>query len=615
MTGPLLNRVKLTTIILAAYIVLPAIVAHSQLPGIFQESPLDYDLKMVYNLQRMGNFKSALAYLDNLKNKYGEDPEILNLYKNIYMEAKMYPELESVIRKQLLRSPENPVHLAELGNARFLQDDYRGADSLWALALEKGETNQTVYIYVANFKLRYGDYSGAIETFLSARRRFKIPDMFSTELANIYESQMNYPAAVREYLIRLVKSPDRFLSLSSKILALVEDSEDDDSIIDAVKDMIDSHKDSDVLHEMLGDIYIKTGRMKLAFDTYKDLGKNNQDDGESLYRFAERCVDFKAYDTAIDAINKYFSVSSKQRRKDMALLLKGKALKYEGYNEQAMVVLQGILQDARDTRVKGDAGYIIGIIHAENNRCAPALTAWENSLDFQSYPELRDKVIFEMARCHLQLGSYGAAESLLTIIAEGNNEGEVKEKSQFLLGDLALFKKRYQQAFNAYLHIIKTYPRGDFANDAVARISVISTVGIDSSGITADNSVLDLYAGAVEANMLGDYDGAVSLLLNEKIAGSPIGENALFYAGTICSKAGEGDKAIGLLKSYIEKFPEGLFLDRAYLMLGDQYIENPETFELGREAYNMILEAFQEGPVTELARERLRLLESRDKIG
>ena len=50
-------------------------------------------------------------------------------------------------------------------------------------------------------------------------------------------------------------------------------------------------------------------------------------------------------------------------------------------------------------------------------------------------------------------------------------------------------------------------------------------------------------------------------------------------------------------------------------MLGDQYIENPETFELGREAYNMILEAFQEGPVTELARERLRSLESKDRIG
>jgi len=615
MTGPPLNSVKTALIIFAALIILPAVSVHSQLPGIFQEKPFDNDLRVVYNLQRMGNFKAALAYLDNLKSKYGEDLEILNLYKNIYQEAKMYPELESVIRKQLLRSPDNPVHLAELGNARFLQDDYRGADSLWALALEKGETNQTVYIYVANFKLRYGDYSGAIETFLSARRRFDIPDMFSSELANIYESQMNYPAAAREYLIRLVKAPDRFLSLSSKILALVEDSEDDDSIIDAVKDMIDSHKNSDVLHEMLGDIYIKTGRMKLAFDTYKDLGKNKKDDGESLYRFAERCVDFKAYDTAIDAVDNYLSVSSNLRRKDMALLLKGKALKYEGYNDRALVVLQGILQDARDTRFKGEAGFLIGIIHAENNRCAPALAAWENSLDYQSYPELKEKVIFEMARCQLRLGSYGTAESLLTIIAQGKNEGEIKEKSQFLLGDLALFKNNYQQAYNAYVNIIKTYPRGDFANDAITRVSVISTIGIDSSGITADNSVLDLYAGAVEANMLGNYEGAVSLLLNEKLAGSPIGENALFYAGTICADAGLGDKAIGLLKSYIEKYPEGLFLDRVYLILGDQYIENPETFELGREAYNMILEAFQEGPVTELARERLRLLESQDKIG
>ena len=105
MTGPPLNRAKTSLAIFAAFIIFPEVAVHSQLPVIFQENQLDYDLKVVYNLERLGNFKSALAYLDNLKNKYGEDPEILNLYKNIYMEAKMYPELEGVIRKQLLRSP------------------------------------------------------------------------------------------------------------------------------------------------------------------------------------------------------------------------------------------------------------------------------------------------------------------------------------------------------------------------------------------------------------------------------------------------------------------------------------------------------------------------------
>jgi hypothetical protein len=143
----------------------------------------------------------------------------------------------------------------------------------------------------------------------------------------------------------------------------------------------------------------------------------------------------------------------------------------------------------------------------------------------------------------------------------------------------------------------------------------LTAVGIDSSGITADNSVLDIYADAVKANMLGDYDNAATMLLGEKVSGSPIGEHALFLAGMIYAEGGLVQKAIGTLKNYIQSYPEGFFLDRAYLILGDQYIENPETYDLGKEAYNTILEAFQEGPVTELARERLRRLESQDKIG
>jgi tetratricopeptide (TPR) repeat protein len=174
---PPLSKIKLPFFIIAAFMLLPVAAGYSQMPVIVENSTLDYDLKIVYNLQRIGNFESALNYLDMLKARYGDDARILNLYKNIYLEAKLYADLETVIRKQIAESPDNPIYLAELGNARFLQDDSGGADSLWALALGKGETNQSVYIYVANYKLRYGDYEGAAETYLSGRKRFNIPEL------------------------------------------------------------------------------------------------------------------------------------------------------------------------------------------------------------------------------------------------------------------------------------------------------------------------------------------------------------------------------------------------------------------------------------------------------
>ena len=590
-------------------------IAYSQRPGTVDNQMLDYDLNIVYNLQRIGEFESALKYLDVLRSKYGENPPVLSLYKSIYLDAKMYIELENMIRKQIEKSPYDPVYLAELGNARFLQDDSDGADSLWALALEKADKNSTVYIYVANYKLRYGDYEGAAETYLLGRGRFGIPDIFSTELANIYESQRNYPAAVNEYLIRLIKTPNKFLSISPKILAMIEDSENVGAIIAAVKDNIERNKNVDILHEMLGDIYIKTGQMKLAFETYRILGKGKRDDGESLYRFAERCIDFKAYETAVEAIDEYLSKSEKLKRKDDALLLKAKALKYERYNRRAISLLEDLFRSAGDLRTRSEAGYMMGGIYSQMALCSEAIAVWRNTLEICRDPVIRTNTIYEMAECQIKLGSYNRAESLLTIIVGEGRIEEIGQSARFLLGDLALFDGRYGDARKNYLDIVRMYPGGDFANDAIARLSVISEIGIDTSGIAADNSILDLYADAVEAHILGKYDEAAAILQGDKIAGSSIGEQALYYAGAIYVEADYEEKAIDALKSYIEKYPEGFFIDRSYLMLGDQYIENPETLELGKEAYNRILEAFQEGPVTELARERLRQLESQDKIG
>jgi tetratricopeptide (TPR) repeat protein len=588
---------------------------YSQPPEEEANQSINYELNIVRDMQRFGQFETALRYLDALKDKHGENPAIISLYKSIYLDAKMYAELEDLLRREISKSPNNAINLAELGNVRFLRDDPDGADSLWSLALQKSEKNQAVYIYVANYKLRYGDYEGAAETYLLGRDKFGIPNMFADELANIYESQRNYPAAVNEYLNMLITTPDRLPVVSSKILGVIEDTEDVDAIINAVKDKIEKNKDSEVLYEMLGDIYIKTGRMKLALETYRILGKGKNDDGESLYKFAERCIDFEAYDTAIEAVDEYLSKSKNQRQKDSALFIKAEAQMRKGYNQQALGILQGLAGSAGNPRINNEAGYKIGNIYVRMGLRQEAITAWQNALDRCSDPLIRTKILFDMADSYVKLHSFDRAESLLTIItSEGRIEG-LYQNALFLLGDLALFDRRYGQAQENYMNIVRGSPGSDVANDAIARLAVLVEVGIDSSGITSDNSVLDSYAGAMEARALDEPDSAAAILLSEKMANSPIAEQALYLAGIIYADADLDVKAVNTLKTYVGKYPEGLFADRAYLALGDQYIKNPETMELGRQAYNKILEAFQEGPVTELARERLRRLESQEKIG
>jgi tetratricopeptide (TPR) repeat protein len=611
---PLNNKI-LKRLLVICVLAAMAELSTAQISIDFPHQELDRELNTVYNLQRIGKFESALSYLDRLKEKYGSTPQILSLYKNIYIDAKMYPELEELIRKQLQESPGDPLPLAELGNVRYLRDDPVAADSLWNLALKRGEKNQAVYIYVANYKLRYGDYEGAIETFLAGRKQFGIPDMFSGELANIYESQRNYPAAVNEYLIKLVNGPEIFLSISPKILELVEDTDDVEGIIAAIRSKIDENKNAEVLYEILGDIYITENDMKKAFETYRIMGKGNDDDGESLYKFAGRCLDFKAYGTAVEAVDEYLAKSKRLNKKDMALLVKGEAMKRGGHPEEARLLLQDLYNSTIDSRIKAESGYLIGEISSANGDCAGALETWRNTVKIARHQDIRIKILYDMAQCQIKLREYADAESLLTIVGNGETGDELSQGSLFQLAELDLFRGRYAEAQAGYMNIIRMFPGSDYANDAVERISVISTLGIDNSGIAADNRLLDAYSRAVEYRMQGRYVEAASILLGTDMAESAIGEQALFLAGNIYAEATMEDKAIDIYKSYIDKYPEGFFADRVYLAMGDIYLGNPQTVDLAREVYGRILEAFQEGPVTELARERLRLLESQDRIG
>src|SRR4030067_3388083 len=137
--------------------------------------------------------------------------------------------------------------------------------------------------------MRYGDYEGAVAAYSNGRRILRDESLFAGELAAIHESLREYPEAVEEYLVQLNQSPGQVGMITTKIRGLMEDSEDPDLIIEIVKKGLDRSPQKGVIYEVLGDLYIKWGKMDEALETFRTLGVGANDDGASLYRFGERC--------------------------------------------------------------------------------------------------------------------------------------------------------------------------------------------------------------------------------------------------------------------------------------------------------------------------------------
>jgi len=602
-------------ILFAAILVLFSLAAESSAQGVFgfpDNKQIDSDLRAATNFIRVGDYARAVEFLDQMKATYGEDQRITELYKQAYKMAKMYPQLEELIRGELAKEPKKPILLIELGEVRFLQNDETTADSLWKRGLEIGRSDEMTYRYVADVQMRFGLYGSAVDVYLIGRRNLNKPALFSMELANIYEAQHDYPKAIDEYIALLYSAPDQIGMISTRIRGLAEDSEDSREIVNTIKARLKEAPGRTELNEILGDLYIKLGEMDKAIECYKTVGTSLNDDGQSLIRFATRAYESKAYGVAIGAIDEYFKISKEQRFGDMAILVKAKAQLADGQFNEALANYRTLAANSMDYRIKDEAGLTSGRIFAQElGNCDSAMSAWSAMLLEAVDPVMGNGARLGMALCHIMSDEYANADALLAQIAAAGNADPNFERALFLMGEIRLYSADFKKADEIFRQMVRQFPNADYSNDALMRIDIISLAGDDSTNV----SFLVPFARAMKANLAGRHIEAAEILSDSSFAKTPISEQAIFYAGVAFASGNDIARAVNAFRGYIDKFPDGLYTDRAYLEIGDIFGLRPETYPDARAAYNKVLELYPDGPVTEIARQRLRLLAAPGKVG
>ncbi len=578
-----------------------------------KQSKLDKDMAVINNLLRIGDFEKAILYLNRMDGTYEDHPKLLYMYKKAYTLAKMYPEWEDVILKQLVKIPDDALLLAELGNVKFLQNDSRAADSLWELALECGTRNLSAYLYVAAYKLQYGDYEGAISVYKRARIATDSKSAFAFELANVYESQRRYPEAINELLRSTEVSSARRGMVLTKISGFLKDTDNPDEIVRVVEMGVERFPGKKVMLEILGEIYLKSGAMDKAFETYKRIGKGQNDDGRSLCFFAERCLDNGVYDTAIEAVDEYLRFTTKGSNMERALLIKGKAQRAGGYPKDAISTLTSLSGSARSRNIAEEAAYLTGMVYSiDLGDYDSAIRVWGDLIKTGITRELVDNSTVEMASCYLKQEKFAVAESLLTTLLQNRSEKMISQRGIFLLGELAMIRGDYGAAMKKYESLVKIYPGDFFANNALERLIILDLAGTDEFG----DPGLDVFVAGLRYILMDNPAGAAVVFSDSLFEGSTLADHAGYYAPLMFNKAGDRLNAIDGFKRYIEIFSEeGTYLDRAWFALGELYLLEKDTYPEAISAFTTILEQFPMGPVVEQAREKLRLIESADKIG
>jgi tetratricopeptide (TPR) repeat protein len=600
---------KISIFLLPLIILLLSNAGYSQLT--FEKHVIESDLNAATALIKMGDYVRAEKFLQSILGIYGNDPRILTLQKQLYRNSKAYDKLESEIRKELEANTQNPSLLIELGEVRFLQNDTRGADSLWNRAMQVGGKDAGVYYTLADTKLRYGLNDDAIKVFRAGRNNINDPTLFSMELAGIYETIKDYPNAVSEYLTQVIDSPDKLSFVLSRVRGMLEDDDNPGEIIAAIERKIQEAPGRPELYEVLGDVYIKQNRMDKALECFKVIGTKQNDDGQSLVRFAYRAFDSKAYTTAISAIDDYLKTTKNGLLKDSACLIKAKSQMASGQQREALAEFKNLNDKALDYRIRDEAGFTAGIIYArEWNLCDSALMLWTSISKLGKDQTFLTKARQEMAICYLRNDDIVKAKEALQLVVSDKPPDFNTEQAAFLLAEIALYEGRLGDATAGFNSLVKQYPQGDYSNDALTRLSAIATIKGDSTSEIYRKFALGLKARDLDNNLK-----AAEILSDTIFAGSPIFEQTLYFAANSYALSGQREKAIAGYKKYIENIKDGLYTDRVYLAMGDIYGQEPATYPLAKSMYNKILESYPDSPSVEMARKQLAALNTPGKIG
>ena len=583
--------------------------AYSQMT--FDRRVIENDLNSAAALIKIGDFQRAEAFLQNMQVTYGNDDRIFVLLKQLYRQAKAYDKLENEIRRELEQNKQTPSLLIELGEVRFLQNDTRSADSLWNRALQIGAKDAGVYYQLADTKLRYGLNDDAIKVYLAARTNLNNPWLFSMELAGIYEAIKDYPNAASEYLSQVIDSPEKLSFVLSRIRGMLEDDEKPAEIIAIIEKKIKEAPDRAELYEVLGDVYIKQNRMDNALECYKVIGAKQNDDGQSLVRFSLRAFESRAYTTAINAVDDYLKTTRKGILKDTAKLVKAKSQLASGQARMALAGFIDLSNNAIDYRIKDEAGYSAGLIYSrEWNKCDSALMLWDSISKMEQDQTFLTKTRQEMGICYLKTDKIDKAKQTLQLVVAGKPPDYNTEQAVFLLAEIALYDGKVGEAINGLKNLVKQYPQGDYSNDALSRLTVITALNGDSTSETYRKFALAMKARDLDNNL-----EAAEILDDSIFSNSPIYEQAVYYAASSYASSGQNEKAIKSFNKYAETFSDGMYIDRAYLALGDLYSLEPSTYSQAKSMYNKVLEQYPNSPVVEKARKQLSTFSVPGKIG
>lgn len=566
---------------------------------------------------RADEYEEAIGILESL---YDQSPDNASFYrklKDAYESVKRYDDAIGLVEDRIADNP-SPHLIAEKGRLLHQKGDEQAAEQAWMQAIESAPHRASTYRIVYQSLVDVRRFRRAIEVLRQARDRLDDDTLFRTELAYLYGLDGQHGEAMKEYVALLSKSPDRLALVRNRLQTFVEQGEGIQSSVKVLKGAVEENPLNPAFRELLAWLYMNEDNYAAAYDVYRALDRLQQQQGQSLIRFARKAADADAFEVATTAFEAIL-----ERHPDASVAPDAQKALGTTYERWAESSGDSASPDSSARYDAARSAYETFLETYPNHDAYPSVLAKLGKLQLDVYRNLdaaqrtleevvssytdreaANEAQYDLGRIALLRSDFDRARLLFSRLAKQLRSGELADRARFELALLQYYQGSFEAA-RTQAKATSANTSADVTNDAID----LSVLIQENKGPDSLNTPLREYAKAQLSLRQHQYQEAAARLdsLLQTYGRHSLADDARFRRAEVALAQGDTAAAVQHYRTLPQRHPRSAFADRSLFRLGKLHEAQGKT-EKAAALYNRLLTKYPSSLLASDVRTRLRAL-------
>jgi tetratricopeptide (TPR) repeat protein len=266
-----------------------------------QELDSSTKLRLAQQLEEAGEWERAVALYQDLYRSMQTNSVVIDGLQRSYAQLKQYDSAIVVVRRWIVREPNNINAMASLGGLYYDSGHEQKADSVWNAIVAVDSRNTNLYRFVASEMMEHRLYDKSIAMYVRGRKASGKEETFAQELGLLYAALQNYPNATREYLRLITVSPNQLGMVQAYISQMLSGPNALASVSRTVADAVNNSVDDLAFRRLYAWLLMEEKNFTEALEQYRVIDQRSNARGLELFNFAQRLYQEHASAVAVEA--------------------------------------------------------------------------------------------------------------------------------------------------------------------------------------------------------------------------------------------------------------------------------------------------------------------------